>query len=55
MVKCWVSVRLETAPTGVVEQVSFASLVSIKYLANEPLSGLFAKYLTHIKTGQLSE
>ena len=37
MVKCWVSVRLETAPTGVVEQASFDSLVSIKYLANEPL------------------
>ena len=25
------------APTGVVERVYFASLVSIKYLANEPL------------------
>ena len=38
MVKCWVSVRLETAPTGVVEQASFDSLVSIKYLGNEPFS-----------------
>ena len=43
MVKCWVSVRLETAPTGVVEQASFDSLVSIKYLANEPLNGQFLK------------
>ena len=38
MVKYRVSVRLETAPTGVSERVSCASLVSIKYLANEPLS-----------------
>jgi hypothetical protein len=32
------SVRLETAPTGVVERVSCASLESIKYLARRPLS-----------------
>ena len=31
-------VRLETAPTGVVERVYFASFVSTKHLANEPLS-----------------
>ena len=38
------SVRL-IAPTGVVERVYFASLVSIKHLANEPVSeGTATKY-----------
>ena len=43
MIKCWVSVRLETAPTSVAERVSCASLVSIKNLASQPLNGFLAK------------
>ncbi len=30
--------RLETAPTGVVERVYLANLIGIKYLENEPVS-----------------
>ena len=38
MIKCWVSVRLETAPTGVVEWVSCAILVIIKHLASKEVA-----------------
>ena len=36
--KCWVLMRLETAPTGTVEYVSCASPGRHKYLASGPLN-----------------